>query len=116
MEKYDLRTRYDRFMEAWNKNQREKFSLGSPRETSPVKELEKKLSDENLTKKEKRIIGRRLRFIQAMKAGVAYCTLHKNKINEETYCEKRCHLGNHGNGYCQHLARNFNDWPKPKKY
>jgi len=120
---YDTTTRYDRWMNAWAANRRANFSLGKREnkkdDDSRIKDITKKLSetdDETLTKKAKRILGRRLRFLQAFYVGVAYCNFYNEKITRSTHCKKRCHMGNHGNGYCQYLKPNFNEWPAPKKY
>ena len=84
-----------------------------------LRRLERKIrgvEQEGLTKKAKRMIGRHLRLIAAIKEGFVYCDHpeHPGQITPQLSCHKNCHTGNHGKGYCQYLKPNYNEWPHSK--
>lgn len=122
----DIRTTYQRLMDYYLsfKSQTYKNSQEIERDAQEsggrkLRKLERKIKrvdQENLTKKEKRIIGRHLRLIEAIKEGVAYCIHpeHPGQITPHFSCKKKCHVGNHGKGYCQHLKPNYYEWPHSK--
>ncbi len=124
MRNIDCRTRYERFMDYYFSKKaqgymtsKERAKIESANAERKLEMLERKIlrvNQEGLTKKAKRIIGRHLRLIAAIKEGVAYCNHpnHPGQITPQISCHKNCHMGDRG--YCQHLKPNYNEWPHSK--
>ena len=68
----------------------------------------------DLTKKQRRLVNRKLRLIEMIREGTAFCLRHQEYINEDNLSHGcRCYTGDHGKKWCQYFEERYE---KPREY